>query len=86
MLFRSEQNANFYYLIKAFEKKKNVPMLFNTSFNLGGDPLVETLEDAIDTLKRSQIEYLYLPEYGKMFILKNMFKNLELEIQCGSCG
>ena len=81
-----EQNENFYNLIKAFEKKKNVPMLFNTSFNLGGDPLVETVEDAIDTLRRSKIEYLYLPEYGKMFILKNMFKNLELEIQCGSCG
>jgi carbamoyltransferase len=69
-----EQNENFYNLIKAFEKKKKVPMLFNTSFNLGGDPLVETLEDALDTLKRSQIEYLYLPEYGKMFVVNNMFK------------
>lgn len=68
-----EQNENFYNLIKAFEKKKKVPMLFNTSFNLGGDPLVETLDDALDTLKRSQIEYLYLPEYGKMFVVKNMF-------------
>ena len=73
-----EQNEHFYNLIKAFEAKKKVPMLFNTSFNLGGDPLVETLEDALDTLKRSKIEYLYLPEYGKMFVVKNMFKILSV--------
>lgn len=80
-----EQNKHFYNLIKAFEKKKKVPMLFNTSFNLGGDPLVETLTDAIDTLKRSKIEYLYLPEYGKMFVLKNIYKKLPVS-GCGSCA
>lgn len=69
-----KQNQNYYNLINAFYKKTKVPMLFNTSFNLGGDPLVETLQDAIDTLKRSKIEYLYLPEYKKMFVIKNMFK------------
>ena len=68
-----EQNENYYDLIDAFYKESGVPMLFNTSFNLGGDPLVETLEDAVDTLKRSDIEYLYLPEYKKMIIVKNMF-------------
>lgn len=69
-----EQNENFYNLIDSFYKQTKVPMLFNTSFNLGGDPLVETLEDALDTLKRSEIEYLYMPEYKKMFVVKNMFK------------
>jgi len=68
-----EQNENYYDLIEAFYKESGVPMLFNTSFNLGGDPLVETLEDAVDTLKRSDIEYLYLPEYKKMIVVKNMF-------------
>jgi len=69
-----DQNEHFYNLISAFNKEKNVPMLFNTSFNLGGDPLVETLQDAINTLKNSQIEYLYLPEYSKLIVIKNMFK------------
>lgn len=69
-----EQNENFYKLIETFYKQTEVPMLFNTSFNLGGDPLVETLEDALDTLKRSEIEYLYMPEYKKMFVVKNLFK------------
>jgi carbamoyltransferase len=41
--------------------------LFNTSFNLAGDPLVETLFDAIATLERSELKYMYLPEIGKLF-------------------
>jgi carbamoyltransferase len=67
-----EQNYHFYNLIKTFYKKTHIPILFNTSFNLGGDPLVETLDDAIDTLIRSDIEYLYLPEYGKLIKISNV--------------
>jgi predicted NodU family carbamoyl transferase len=37
-------------------------MIFNTSFNLGGEALVETIQDAIDTCNRSEINYLYIPE------------------------
>jgi carbamoyltransferase len=66
-----EQNPHYYGLINEFYKKTGVPILFNTSFNLGGDPLVETLDDAIDTLAKSDIEYLYLPEYGKLVQIKN---------------
>lgn len=66
-----EQNEHYYNLISAFYKLTGTPILFNTSFNLGGDPLVETLEDAIETLQRSQIEYMYLPEISKLIIVKN---------------
>jgi len=66
-----ENNENFYALINAFYKKTGMPILFNTSFNLGGEPLVETLEDALWTLENSLIEYLYLPECKKLIILKN---------------
>ena len=66
-----DQNEHFYNLIKEFYKVSGVPILFNTSFNLGGDPLVETLEDALDTLARSEIEYLYLPEYNKLIRILN---------------
>jgi carbamoyltransferase len=66
-----EQNENYYKLIKAFYDVTGCPILFNTSFNLGGEPLVETLDDAIRTLANSDIEYLYLPEYGKLITLKN---------------
>jgi carbamoyltransferase len=67
----ADQNTHFYNLINEFYKETGVPILFNTSFNLGGDPLVETLEDAIDTLVKSKIEYLYLPEYNKLLTFKN---------------
>lgn len=66
-----EENQRYYDLIKAFKDKTGVPILFNTSFNLGGEPLVETLEDALWTLQQSKIEYLYLPEYKKLVRIAN---------------
>ena len=66
-----EQNENYYNLINEFYKLSGVPILFNTSFNLGGEPLVETIFDAIHTLKNSQLEYLYLPELGKLIKVPN---------------
>ena len=66
-----EQNKHYYDLIKAFKDKTGIPMVFNTSFNLGGDPLVETLDDAVRTLAKSDVEYLYLPEYSKLITVKN---------------
>ena len=66
-----EQNPHYYDIIKAFKDKTGCPIIFNTSFNLGGEPLVETLDDAVRTLANSEIEYLYLPEYGKLITIKN---------------
>jgi carbamoyltransferase len=66
-----EQNEHFYNLISAFKEKTGVPILFNTSFNLGGEPLVEDLVDAFDTIKNSDIEYLYLPEHNKLITMTN---------------
>lgn len=66
-----EENSNYYALIQEYEKVSGVPLLFNTSFNLGGEPLVETLEDAFWTLAESDLEYCYFPEYGKLVTIKN---------------
>ena len=38
------------------------PMLLNTSLNLAGDTIVETVDDAINTLNNSEIDHLYFPE------------------------
>tara|TARA_Y100000004_G_scaffold174541_1_gene213349 strand:- start:205 stop:1938 length:1734 start_codon:yes stop_codon:yes gene_type:complete len=56
------QNKKYYDLINCFYKRTGVPLLFNTSFNLAGEPLVETIDDALMTLKESDLRYLYLPE------------------------
>lgn len=66
-----EQNKNYYEIIQAFYNKTGCPIIFNTSFNLGGEPLVEDLQDAVRTLVESDIEYLYLPEYGLMIEVPN---------------
>ena len=66
-----EQNPHYYDLIKTFKDRTGIPIVFNTSFNLGGEPLVETIEDAIWTLQQSEIEYLYLPEFKKLVKVAN---------------
>lgn len=66
-----EQNKHYYDLISKFYSRTGVPILFNTSFNLGGEPLVETLDDALWTLAESRMEYLYLPEHGKLLKVAN---------------
>lgn len=57
-----EQNPVYYNLIKKFGERTGTPIIFNTSFNLGGDSLVESVYDAIDTCNRSMINHLYIPE------------------------
>ena len=69
-----EQNENYYNLINEFYKLSGVPILFNTSFNLGGEPLVENLRDGITTLYKSKLEYMYLPEVGKLVYVDNSCK------------
>lgn len=59
-----EQNKHYYNLIKEFGNITGVPILFNTSYNLAGEPLVETMGDALSTIFKSKIRYLYIPEYG----------------------
>jgi len=67
---KEHQNPNYYRLINTFYEETGVPVIFNTSFNLGGEPLVETLDDALKTIANSDVKYLYMPEHGKMFISK----------------
>jgi carbamoyltransferase len=66
-----EQNPHFYNILECFYEETGVPMLLNTSFNLAGDPIVETVTDAIESLRKSSLEYLYLPEIKKLIYIKN---------------
>ena len=63
-----EQNPNYYNLIKGFYERTGVPIIFNTSFNLGGEAICETVFDAIDTCNRSMINHLYIPEDQDLYI------------------
>lgn len=59
---KENQNYHYYNLIKEFYKLSQVPLLLNTSFNLAGEPIVETVYDAMNTFKNSSIDFLYFPE------------------------
>jgi len=68
---KEHQNPIYYEMIDQFYKETGVPILFNTSFNLAGEPLVETIDDAIRTLHESALEYLYIPERNLIIEVAN---------------
>lgn len=55
-------NKHYYELIKEFYEITDIPMVLNTSLNLAGDTIVETVDDVLDTLRNSEIDYIYFPE------------------------
>ncbi len=60
---KREQNPLFYGLISEFEKKTGCPVLLNTSFNLRGEPIVSSPEDAFRTFLASGLDYLVLGSF-----------------------
>jgi carbamoyltransferase len=52
------QNELFYDLLKAFGGLTGVPVLLNTSFNVAGEPIVETPDDALRTFVQSDMDLL----------------------------
>ena len=59
----NDTNPRFYALIEQFEKKTNCPILINTSFNVRGEPVVESPEDAYRCFMRTEIDYLVLENF-----------------------
>ena len=57
---RQDQNERLYRLLKEFDAITGVPVLINTSFNVKGEPIVETPEDAIQCFLTTGIDYLAL--------------------------
>ena len=53
-------------MINAFNKLKNIPILINTSLNLPGEVLVETMQDLKELFDNSKLNYIYLPEINKL--------------------
>ena len=66
-------NKILYSLLKLFYERTNTPILMHTSFNLAGDPLVETPEDALNTLKNSELKYIYFADKD-ILVYKNDYR------------
>ena len=62
----NQSNLLYYNLLKKFNELTNCPCLINTSLNLPGNVLVETIDDLIYLLKKSKLKYVYLPEINKL--------------------
>ena len=56
-------NRKIYMLLQEFFKETGVPVLLNTSFNLGGEPIVESPADAVRTFTNSNIDVLVMQNY-----------------------
>jgi carbamoyltransferase len=53
-------NPRFYNLIRAFRRRTGCPTLVNTSFNVRGEPIVCTPEDAYRCFMRTEMDVLVL--------------------------
>ncbi len=58
-----EQNKKYYELISAFDNITGCPVIINTSFNVRGEPIVCTPEDAIKCFLNTDMDYLVLGNY-----------------------
>lgn len=58
-----EYNKKYYDVIKKFDEKYGCPVIINTSFNVRGEPIVCTPEDAYLCFMRTNMDYLILENY-----------------------
>ncbi|MBI3342150.1 carbamoyltransferase [Candidatus Curtissbacteria bacterium] len=62
-IITEKQNARYYNIIKKFAKKTGVHVLMNTSFNLKGEPIVNSPANAFSTFLKSGLDILALERY-----------------------
>lgn len=70
---RRDTNERLYCLLKEFEALTGVPVLINTSFNVKGEPIVETPRDAVRCFLSTGIDYLILHD---LVVEKNLLYSM----------
>ena len=63
-----DNNKKYYDLISKFKEKTGCPVLVNTSFNVRGEPIVNTPTDAFNCLMGTELDYLVI---GNCILDKN---------------
>ncbi len=56
-------NPKYYQLIKEFKKITNCPILINTSFNVRGEPIVCSVEDAFNCFIGTNLDILVIEDF-----------------------
>ena len=68
-------NLKYYNLIKKFKEKTNCPVILNTSFNVKGEPIVNSPKDAFKCFMGTELDVLVI---GNCFLeKKEQLKNLD---------
>ena len=60
---KREDNPRFYALLEAFEKLSGCPVLINTSFNVRGEPIICTPDDAYRCLVNTEMDFLVIGNF-----------------------
>ncbi len=58
-----ESNATYYEMLASFSERHGCPVIINTSFNVRGEPIVCTPEDAYLCFMRTNMDYLIMGNY-----------------------
>lgn len=69
-----DTSPRYWELINCFYKKTGIPLILNTSFNLKGEPIVSSPEDALATFEKSGLDILVLENF---IIQKSGYVNYE---------
>ncbi|MCK5175188.1 MAG: hypothetical protein KAR47_17475, partial [Planctomycetes bacterium] len=72
-----DTNPLYYRVIKKFDEKYGCPVIINTSFNVRGEPIVCTPQDAYLCFMRTNMDYLLM---GNFLIEKKVQKPLEKDV------
>ncbi|MBU4346283.1 MAG: carbamoyltransferase [Candidatus Omnitrophica bacterium] len=75
---KREDHSLYYDIINIFYKKTGCPVIINTSFNVRGEPLVCTPEDAFRCFMRTEMDYLVM---GCYLLDKRQQKAIEQDIK-----
>ena len=70
-----ETNEKYYKLIKKFKEKTNCPVIVNTSFNVRGEPIVNTPTDAFSCFMGTELDKLVIGN----FYLEKKSQNISLK-------
>jgi carbamoyltransferase len=58
-----DDNSDFYAILREFEKLTGLPIVLNTSFNINGEPIVLSPDDALNTFFNSGLEHLFIEDF-----------------------
>lgn len=73
-----KRNPLYYRMLKKFDEKTGCPVIINTSFNVRGEPIVESPKDAYLCFMRTNMDYLIM---GNFLLEKKEQKPLEKDVE-----